>query len=170
MLADTAPDVETALAWLQGEAGFEYKLDGARVQVHKDGDQIEVYSRALNRVTPAVPEVVERVAALSARRLILDGEAIALAPSAGPCPSRSPCAASAASWTSRPAPDVAPGGVFFDALRIDDDTLIDRPLAERWQAMTAATAGASLVPALVTARADEAEAFAARAWPRGTRG
>jgi DNA ligase-1 len=87
MLADTAPDADDALGRL-GVAGFEYKLDGARVQVHKDGEQIEVYSRQLNRVTAAVPEVVAAVAALPARRLVLDGEAIALAPDG-----------SVASWT-----------------------------------------------------------------------
>jgi DNA ligase-1 len=67
MLADTAPDADAVLQRL-GEAAFEYKMDGARVQVHKDGDRVEIYSRALNRVTPALPEIVERVAALPAPR------------------------------------------------------------------------------------------------------
>jgi DNA ligase-1 len=171
MLADTAPDVETALSWLQGEAGFEYKLDGARVQVHKDGDEVEVYSRALNRVTPAVPEVVERVAAMPARRLILDGEAIALGAGGRPLPfqvtmRRFGRKLDVASLRQTLPLEVA----FFDALRIDDETLLDRPLGERWQALAAATAGASLVPRLVTASPAEAEAFAARALAEGHEG
>ncbi|MEO7760862.1 MAG: ATP-dependent DNA ligase, partial [Casimicrobiaceae bacterium] len=59
MLADTAADVDDALARL-GEAAFEFKLDGARVQVHKDGERVEVYTRSLRPVTASVPEIVER--------------------------------------------------------------------------------------------------------------
>lgn len=77
MLAQTASDLATALHAL-GRAGIEYKLDGARVQVHKDGHEVRVYSRRLNEVTAAVPEILEAVQALPARRLILDGEAIAM--------------------------------------------------------------------------------------------
>ena len=84
-----------ALARL-GRAALEHKLDGARIQAHKAGDEVRVYSRRLNEVTEAVPEVVEAVRALPARSAILDGEAIALRPTAGRSPSRSPCAASAA--------------------------------------------------------------------------
>ena len=64
MLAETAPDVERR--WRLGEAAFEYKLDGARVQVHRDGDEVRVYTRALHDVTAAVPEVVEVARALPA--------------------------------------------------------------------------------------------------------
>ena len=67
MLAGTADDVGEALADL-GEAALEYKLDGARVQVHRSEDEVVVYSRALNDVTAAVPEVVEAVRALPAQR------------------------------------------------------------------------------------------------------
>src|SRR5437763_12587206 len=77
MLADSAADVGAALAEL-GETSLEFKLDGARVQVHKDGEEVRVFSRNLRDVTPAVPEVVEVVRALPARTIILDGEAIAL--------------------------------------------------------------------------------------------
>ena len=79
MLADTAEDVQAAVASLD-DAAVEYKLDGARIQVHKDGDEVKVYSRALREVTPSVPEVVEQVRALPARSLILDGEVLALRP------------------------------------------------------------------------------------------
>ena len=77
MLAGSAEDASEAIGEL-GEAALEYKLDGARIQIHKSGDEVAVYSRRLNEVTAAVPEVVELVRSLPARELILDGEVIAL--------------------------------------------------------------------------------------------
>src|SRR6059036_4266860 len=77
MLAQAADDVLDALTQL-GEAAFEYKLDGVRIQVHKAGDQVRVFSRQLNDVTVAVPEVVEATRRLPLRETILDGEAITL--------------------------------------------------------------------------------------------
>jgi len=70
MLAQSADDIPEALACI-GEAALEYKMDGARVQVHKSGDDVVVYSRGLRDVTLAVPEVVELVRALPAKDLIL---------------------------------------------------------------------------------------------------
>ena len=77
MLAQPAPDVETALEEM-GEAALEYKLDGARIQVHKSGDQVRIYTRALNDVTSSAPEVVEAARAFPASELILDGEVVEL--------------------------------------------------------------------------------------------
>src|SRR5262249_13872074 len=77
MLADSAADVDEAIGTL-GNAALEYKLDGARIQVHKVGDEVKVYSRNLREVTAAVPEVVIAVRAMPAQTIVLDGEAIAL--------------------------------------------------------------------------------------------
>ncbi len=85
MLAGTAEDVEEALDDL-GEAALEFKMDGARVQVHRSGDDVKVYSRSLNDVTAAVPEMVEVVRALPANDLILDGEVLSLVPDGRPQP------------------------------------------------------------------------------------
>ena len=85
MLAQAADDVLDALTQL-GEAAFEYKLDGARIQVHKRGDEVRVFSRQLNDVTVAVPEVVAAARRLALREAILDGEAIALRPDGRPLP------------------------------------------------------------------------------------
>jgi DNA ligase 1 len=168
MLADTAADVDAALERL-GEAAFEYKLDGARVQVHKDGERVEVYSRLLNRVTPAVPEIVERVRALPARRLVLDGEAIAFSPSRRPLPFQDTMRRFGRKLDVESLRRELPlEGYFFDVLRVDDDTLIDRPLAERWQALEGVTA--DLVPRMVSASAEEADAFVARALAEGHEG
>src|SRR5712691_2327857 len=85
MLAQPAQDTEAALAAL-GTAILEWKLDGARVQVHKSGDEVRVFTRNLNDVTAAVPEIVAAVREAPARSLILDGEAIALRPDGKPQP------------------------------------------------------------------------------------
>ena len=85
MLADSAADVADALSNL-GEASFEYKLDGARIQAHKIDDDVRVFSRNLRDVTAAVPEVVNVVRAMPARELVLDGEAIVLRPDGTPQP------------------------------------------------------------------------------------
>jgi DNA ligase 1 len=170
MLADTAADVAAALTRHE-EAAFEYKLDGARVQVHKDGDAIEVYSRQQNRVTPAVPEVVARVAALPARKLVLDGEAIAFGSDRRPLPFQQTMRRFGRKIDVAHLRAELPLEVyFFDALRIDDDTLIDRPLHERWQALSAATRATDLIPRIVTASPEEAEAFAAQALAAGHEG
>jgi DNA ligase-1 len=174
MLADTAVDVESALQLLGATAAFEHKLDGARVQVHKAGDRVEVYSRQLNRVTGAVPEIVERVRSLPARHLILDGEAVGRAPDGWPVPFQvtmrrfgRKLGVAAALRAELPL-DVR----FFDVLRLDDQQLLDRPARERWGALEEATRGEPdlVIPRLVTSRLDEAEAFVARALADGHEG
>jgi DNA ligase-1 len=170
MLADTAPDADAVLERL-GEAAFEYKMDGARVQVHKDGERVEIYSRALNRVTPALPELVERVAALPARRLVLDGEAIALAPGGRPLPFQVTMRRFGRRLDVARLREELPVAVsFFDVLRVDDETVIDRPLSERWAALAGATGGELLIPRLITARAEEGDAFLTRALEAGHEG
>ena len=77
MLADTAADPAEALKELGGEAAFEWKMDGARIQAHKVADEVRIYTRSLNEVTAAIPEIVEAVRAFAAHTLVLDGEAIA---------------------------------------------------------------------------------------------
>jgi len=170
MLADSAPDAEAALA-RHGQAAFEHKLDGARVQIHRDGERVEVYSRQGNRVTAAVPELVERVAALPARRLVLDGEAIAFGADGRPLPFQITMRRFGRKLdVPRLRQELPLGFVLFDALRIDDDTLIDRPLSDRWDALLAATGGAALVPRIVTASPEEADAFIAAALQAGHEG
>ena len=74
MLAQTAADVGEALGVLQGDVAFEWKMDGARIQVHKVDQDVRIYTRSLNDVTGAIPEIVEEVRALPGRVLVLDGE------------------------------------------------------------------------------------------------
>jgi DNA ligase-1 len=101
MLAQTATSVDDALDKLGGTALFESKLDGARVQVHRAGDTVTIYTRSLDDVTARLPEVVAATLALPVTDLIADAEAIALRP--GHTASRSPPPGSAPAPSSRPA-------------------------------------------------------------------
>ncbi|MDF2556027.1 MAG: ligB, partial [Microbacterium sp.] len=86
MLAATAGSTAEALETLKGAASVEYKLDGARIQVHRDGDEVRVFTRSLADITHRVPEIVSAVRALPADRMILDGETLSLDEDGGPRP------------------------------------------------------------------------------------
>lgn len=167
MLAQTAEDASEALATIGGEAALELKLDGFRVQIHKDGDLVRVYSRALNDVTAAVPEVVRFAQAMPARRLILDGEAIALGPGGRPLPFQDTMRRFG---RSKDLVDALPLSLsLFDALLVDDQTLLAAPARERFPLLDA-LAPQHAVPRLVTASADDATAFYDRAIAGGHEG
>ncbi len=170
MLAQPAEDVDDALSRL-GTAALEWKLDGARVQVHKSGDDVRVYTRNLNDVTAAVPEVVEAVRGASATTLILDGESIALAPGGAPQPFQVTMRRFGRKLGVEAARAELPLSVFFfDVLHRDGQDLIDRPARERFTAMAEALPSRLLVPRLVTQDAEQARAFLASALGRGHEG
>ena len=147
MLAQTAESAAEALASFGGPAALELKLDGFRVQIHKDGEVIRVFSRALNDVTAQVPEVVAAIAELPARRLILDGEASAFGADGRPLPFQD---------TMRRAGPLSL--TLFDALLVDDQTLLATPARERFGVL-GVLAPALAVPRLVTGDPAEANAY-----------
>jgi DNA ligase-1 len=170
MLAESATDVSGALAEL-GEASFEYKLDGARIQVHKVGDEVKVYTRNLRDVTPAVPEVVAAARAMPAREIVLDGEVIALRPDLSPHPFQVTMRRFGRKLdVERLRQELPITPMFFDALYLDGDPLVDEPLTRRVALLGEQVAAANLVPRLVTASAADAAAFAARAIESGHEG
>ncbi|MFL6195524.1 MAG: ATP-dependent DNA ligase [Thermoanaerobaculia bacterium] len=169
MLAQPAEDVSEAIERL-GEAALELKLDGARVQVHKADGEVRVYSRRGNEVTPAVPELVEAVQALPARQLLLDGEVIALRADGLPHPFQVTMRRFGRKLdVARLRGELPLTPFFFDVLHLDGDDLIDRPAGERFAALAEATPGLT-VPRLVTADAEEADAFFEEALSRGHEG
>ena len=170
MLADSAADVGDALATL-GEASFEYKLDGARIQVHKVGDEVKVYSRNLRDVTIAVPEVVAAARAMPARDLVLDGEAIALRADGRPHPFQITMRRFGRKLdVERLQRELPMTPMFFDALYLDGDPLVDEPLTRRVAWLGDQVAPENLVPRILTGDADGAAAFAARALAAGHEG
>ncbi|HYG65772.1 MAG TPA: ATP-dependent DNA ligase [Thermoanaerobaculia bacterium] len=169
MLAQPAGDVAEALERL-GEAALELKLDGARVQVHKAEEGVRVYSRRGNDVTHAVPELVESVQALPARRLLLDGEVIALRPDGTPHPFQITMRRFGRKLDVPQMRGELPlTPFFFDLLHLDGDDLIDRPAGERFAALEEAVPGLA-VPRRVTADPEEADAFFEEALRRGHEG
>jgi DNA ligase-1 len=159
MLAQPAEDVTSALQDF-GTAAFEWKLDGARVQVHKAKDDIRVFSRSLNEVTLAVPEIIEAVRSLHARELILDGEAIALRPSGAPQPFQITMRRFGRRLNVAEMREALPLSVsFFDCLLLEGEDLLERPAHERWAALDAQLPKSLAIPRLVTADVEQAEAF-----------
>jgi DNA ligase-1 len=168
MLAQTADDAGEALSAFGGPAALELKLDGFRVQLHKDGDDVRAYSRALNDVTAYVPEAVAAVRALPARRLILDGEAIVLLPNGRPLPFQDTMKRFGKNGNALAA-ELPLTLTAFDALLVDDQTLLASPAQERWTIL-GDLAPQLAVPRLITASAEEAVAFFQDALARGHEG
>jgi DNA ligase-1 len=170
MLAQSAETIDAALEEL-GEVSLEYKLDGARIQVHKSGDEVRAYSRNLREVTAAVPEIVDIVRTLPAREIILDGEAIALRPDGVPWPFQITMRRFGRKLdVDALRHDLPLSPVFFDALYLDGQSLLDEPLARRTAAIEDIVPAQWVVPRMVTARRDEAAAFLARSIAAGHEG
>jgi DNA ligase 1 len=137
MLAATAPDVGAALE-KTGPAAVEYKLDGARVQIHRDGDEVAVFTRTLDDVTAHVPEAVEAALALPARTAVLDGEVIALREDGRPHPFQvTGSRFGARRDLERLRREIPLSVFFFDVLHLDGRDLLDAPLSERAAALDA---------------------------------
>jgi ATP-dependent DNA ligase I len=132
MLAQTAAGVTEALEKLGGTAIFEAKLDGARVQVHRQGDQVTVYTRSLDDVTARLPEVVEATLALPVTDLIADGEVIALRADGRPQPFQVTGSRFGRSVDVAAARAAQPLSVFFfDILHRDGVDLLDAQTGDR---------------------------------------
>ncbi len=170
MLAQVTDDVDAALAAL-ADPVFEHKLDGARVQLHKDGDQVRVFARGGGDVTAATPELHAFGQALPARRVILDGEALALRPDGRPWPFQITMRR-----FGRTADDAAVraelplAARWFDCLLLDDDVLLDRPGRDRAGALAGLAPADTLVPRLITRDPAAAARFLAEAFAAGHEG
>ncbi len=167
MLAQTAEDVEEALDGM-GEAALEFKLDGARIQAHKSGDQVAVFSRALNDVTLAVPEIVEAVRALPAKDLILDGEVISLKPDGRPQPFQ----VTARRFNrkidlDRMRAELPLTPFWFDLLYLDGGNLLHEPQSRRFAALASI---APTIPHTVASNAAAALEFLTEALAHGHEG
>lgn len=170
MLADAADDAADALTRL-GRAALEFKLDGARIQVHKSGDEVRAYSRRLNEVTVAVPELVAVARALPARELILDGEAIALDRDGRPLPFQTTMRRFGRKLeVERLRRELPLTPFFFDLLYLEGATLVDEPQERRFAALASVVPSELVIPHQVTGDVDAAQAFLATALARGHEG
>jgi DNA ligase 1 len=170
MLASTAPSVEAAMERV-GEAAVEWKLDGVRVQLHKDGDAVRVFTRTLDDITARVPEVAEIVLALPVRSAVLDGELIALRPDGRPHPFQITAGRLGSKLDVEGQRLAVPLTLYlFDVLHVDSEDLIDRAGVDRQAALAAITSETLRVPRTVTGDPLVAAGFLGDALARGHEG
>ena len=162
MLASPADTLAGAVAELAEGGGVtvEYKLDGARIQVHRAGDEVHVYTRSLREITDRVPELVELARAMPCQAVVLDGESLALTDDGRPRPFQETMRNTSAG-TLEPR--------FFDCLHLDGADLLDRPLRERLDALARVAAGYQM-PGLLDATAEQAAALLDEALEAGHEG
>jgi DNA ligase 1 len=169
MLAGSSESVTAALE-ATGLASVEWKLDGARVQVHRSGSEVRIFTRNLNDVTGRLPEVVDLVRSLPVSEVVLDGEAIGVADDDRPHRFQDTMSRfgtdvdDATATTGR-----SLRAFFFDCLRADGVDLLDEPLSTRREVLERVAPG-YVVPSLVTDEADAGEAFLADALAAGHEG
>jgi ATP-dependent DNA ligase I len=169
MLAESAATVAEALQDL-GEAAFEFKLDGARIQVHKAGDDVRVFSRTLRDVTAAVPEVLEVIRPLPARDLIVDGEVLALRPDGVPQPFQETMRRFTRKLEiARLRQEIPLTAFLFDCLYIDGEALLEQPQSSRFARLTA-IAPHLVVPHITASSQEAAAAFLDESVRRGHEG
>jgi DNA ligase 1 len=150
MLASPSAGITEAITQL-GVAGVEWKLDGVRVQIHRDGSDVRVFTRTLDDITARVPEIVEAALALPVTSVVLDGEAIALGPERRPLPFQRTSARIGHRTDVARAREELPLSVYvFDCLHLDGQDLVGEAGASRWAALAEIVPEEQRVPRIVT--------------------
>lgn len=171
MLAQTAADVEEALQDLSGPVQFEWKMDGARIQVHKRGPEVRIYTRSLNEIGAAIPEIVAEAQKLSADECVLDGEALAYAPDGRPRPFQMTMRRFGRRIDVESLLETLPmRAFFFDCLLLDGKSIAGLPMSERMAALARAVPPERRMPFLVTSDVAQATAFHEAALAAGHEG
>jgi DNA ligase 1 len=170
MLAASAATVTAAMERIS-PAALEWKIDGIRVQVHRNGDQVRVFSRTLEDITQRVPELADAAMSLAVSTAVLDGEAVALCPDGRPRPFQVTSGRAASHTdTGRQGLQVPLTLFLFDVLHLDGADLIDTPGSERYALLAAAAPAELVIPRMVTADPAQAEEFFTAAVTRGHEG
>jgi DNA ligase-1 len=165
MLASPAESLEEAMAE-HASALVEYKMDGARIQVHRSGDEVHIYTRTLREITSSVTELVDLVRALPCESVVLDGETLALADDGRPRPFQDTMSRFG-STREEQVRALLLRPYFFDCLHLDGQDLLDAPLSERNEALRK-VAGEHIIPGQV--QPEDAEAVLAEAMAAGHEG
>lgn len=170
MLAQSAKTAAEAFERV-APAAIEHKLDGARIQLHREGDRVEIYSRYGNDLSPALPEIVELGRSFAAQSLVLDGEVIALRADGRPQPFQVTMQRVGRKLGVAEAQAEMPlRAFFFDCLYLDGEVLVERSNAERWQALSRAVPESARVERVLVESAAEAQTVLDRALASGNEG
>jgi ATP-dependent DNA ligase I len=172
MLAQSADDVPSALARIS-PAAVEWKLDGARIQVHRQGNEVRAFTRNLADVTDRVPEIVAVIRSQPLEAAVFDAEAIALRPDRRPHPfglTMSRFGARSRKDLTEFQTDYPLSAFVFDVLHLDGEDLIDRPAVERFAALHERLPEELRVPRIVTEDVEDADRFLDDAIARGHEG
>jgi ATP-dependent DNA ligase I len=170
MLAATAPTLAAALERIS-PAAVEWKIDGIRIQVHRSGPEVRVFTRTLDDITSRVPEIVAAARSLRVSDAVLDGEAVALYPDGRPRPFQVTSARTASQADVARLSEETPLTAFlFDLLHLDGTDLLEAPASERLSRLTAVAPAELVIPRIVTSDLAEATAFFDAAIARGHEG
>ena len=172
MLSELSEDFDGVIAAHGGSTGFEFKYDGARVQIHKDGDQVRTWSRRLTEVSGSLPEIAQIVRGdLAGDSLILDGEVVAVGKDGRPFPFQE------LMRRFRRIHDIEAAAIdiplhlhLFDCLLLNGRSLIDESYEKRWQILSELTSGKHLARRQITGKRIEAESFLKEALAAGHEG
>jgi len=172
MLSQLSQDFEEIFKIHNGKTAFEYKYDGARVQIHKDGAQVRIWSRRLTEVTSSLPEIAEIAREkIDRNSFILDAEVVATGPDGRPFPFQDLMRRFRRVHGIETAAGEIPLSLYlFDCLYLDGQSLIDEPYDMRWYKLTEISGGRNLASRLVTNQKDSAEAFLNRSIAAGHEG
>lgn len=182
MLAQSAENVRDACEKLQGgdaaeewsapKFALEYKLDGARIQIHKRGEEVKLFSRNLSDLSGSLPEIIDIVRReIRATNAILEGEVIAVSDSGRPRPFQDVMRRVGRERRVEELQDELPVQLFlFDALLVDDEIVLDAPNGTRWEKLQAVRGNVACVERLLPFGVNEAEAFLKRAREAGHEG
>jgi DNA ligase-1 len=171
MLAEIASDFGGVLSAHGGRSALEFKYDGARVQLHRDGDRVAIWTRRLSDVTASLPEVVALARGLAGPPFILDGEVVALDRSGRPLPFQELMRRFRRVHGVEALAEEMPLAVhFFDCLVAGGRSLIDEPYERRWEALSAITGGRFLAERIIVGREEDAAEFRSRALAAGHEG
>ncbi len=170
MLANPAEEEAEALARL-GEAGWEYKIDGARIQIHKSGEEVRIFTRHLKEVTESIPEITELARSFLFEKAIFEGEVIGLRADGKPLPFQTTMRRFGRILdVERMQREIPLTPYFFDLLYLDGEPLFDTPYRERFDLLINRISSRYLIPRIVTADEKRARDFIRRSLEAGHEG
>jgi DNA ligase 1 len=172
MLAEMADDAGQALAEHEDGTAFEYKFDGARIQIHRRGDRVRIFSRRLTDVTDSIPEIVDFARTqVKASEFLIEGEVVAIGSGGKPVPFQDLMRRFRRVHEIEDMAGKIPLTLYlFDALQVDGKTLIDQSYAERWRILSQIVPEESLAPRIITSDVDRVESFMRSALKKGHEG